>query len=97
MPGPEGPQGDPGSAYRNVHIYEATSTPLAPGEHRAEGIEARCPEESRPVGGGYEASDAHIHVYGSQPNTANLGWGVAAINESPTNEGTVRVTVICAE
>lgn len=94
--GEAGPEGASGSAYRQIRAYDATSAPLAPGEHRAEGIEARCPEGSRPVGGGYEASEPRIHVYGSHVAT-NEGWTVAAVNESATNSGTVTVTVLCAE
>jgi hypothetical protein len=79
-----------------VRSYEATSTPLAPGEHRTEGIEAKCPGGSREIGGGYEASDQYIHVYASQP-AGDWGWDASAINEAPVLEGTVRVIVLCAE
>jgi hypothetical protein len=95
VPGPEGMQGHAGSAYNNVHIYEATSAPILPGEHRAEGIEARCPEGSRPVGGGFD-TEAYVRVYDSELDTANPGWRVAAVNEG-LSEASVRVTVICAE
>jgi len=93
--GPTGLEGPPGSAFAQVREYESTSTPLAPSEHRTEGIEARCPEGSRPIGGGYEASDQYIHVYASAP-AGDWGWDASAINESPALEGTVTVSVFCA-
>lgn len=94
--GEAGPRGGSGSAFQQVREYEATSSPLAPGEHRDEGIEARCPEGSRPIGGGYVASEPHIHVWASAP-AGDWGWDASAINESATNEGTVTVQVLCAE
>jgi hypothetical protein len=94
--GQEGPRGGSGSAFQQVREYEGTAVSLAPGEHKDEGLEAGCPEGSRPVGGGYEASEATINVYASQPS-GDTGWTVSAINTSTVSEGTVRVTVECAE
>jgi collagen triple helix repeat protein len=95
--GEVGEPGHAGSAYSNVSFHEGEPVTLAPGQHKEEGIEARCPEGSKPVGGGFIASDPHIHVFSSHEDTGNLGWQVGAINESPTNEGTVVVHVTCAE
>jgi hypothetical protein len=50
--GPAGLEGQAGSAFGRVHEYEGTAVTLAPGEHKDEGIEAKCPEGSRPLGGG---------------------------------------------
>jgi hypothetical protein len=94
--GEAGPSGAPGSAFEQVREYEATSAPLLPGEHRTEGIVARCPSGTREIGGGYEASEAQIHVYASAP-AGDWGWDVSAINESTTNTGTVTVEVFCTE
>jgi hypothetical protein len=94
--GERGPEGRSGSAFEQVREYEATSAPLLPGERRAEGIEARCPFGTREIGGGFEASEAQIHVYASAP-AGDWGWDVSAINESTTNTGTVTVEVFCTE
>jgi hypothetical protein len=60
-PGLQGTEGLRGPAERaprltfepgRVHEYEGTAVTLAPGEHKDEGIEAKCPEGSRPLGGG---------------------------------------------
>ncbi len=94
--GPAGLEGQAGSAFGRVHEYEGTAVTLAPGQHRTEGIEARCPEGSRPIGGGYIASEATINVYASHP-AGDTGWTVSAINTSSVSEGTVTVSVFCAE
>jgi len=95
--GETGEPGHAGSAYNNVSFHEGEPVTLVPGQHKEEGIEARCPEGSRPVGGGFVASDPHIHVFSSHEDTANAGWVVGAINESTTNEGSIVVHVTCAE
>jgi hypothetical protein len=93
--GEAGPPGAPGSAFYGIQQYEVTSAPLLPGEHRTEGMIARCPFGTREIGGGYAASEAQIHVYASEPS-GDWGWDVSAINESTTNTGTVTVDVFCA-
>jgi hypothetical protein len=96
LPGKPGPEGQAGSAFGQVHEYEGTAVTLAPGQHKSEDIEARCPEGSRPIGGGYIASEATTNVYASQP-AGDWGWTVSAINTSSVSEGTVTVSVFCAE
>jgi hypothetical protein len=94
--GETGEPGQSGSAYHNVHFYEGEPVTLLPGQHKEEGLEARCPEGSRPVGGGFVASEAAVHVFSSHEDTANAGWQVGAINEGP-GEASITVHVTCAE
>ncbi len=94
--GPRGEKGEQGAlGIQRIQQAEGEPVTLLPGQHREEGLEATCPEGGTPIGGGYVASEATIHVYASSMMT-NVGWHVSAINTSGTNEGTVTVHVICA-
>jgi hypothetical protein len=92
-PGERGPQGEPGSAFAEVREENSTGRPIAP-EGNGE-AEVKCPGGTRPIGGGYEASEATIRIY-AEHAAGDWGWIVQAHNDSPVSEGTVTAQVFCA-
>jgi hypothetical protein len=96
--GKEGRRGIEGAPGRIEPIEQVSGRPvsMAPGEHRDEGLEARCPEGDFEIGGGFNAEEAHVHVYASEL-AGDWGWDVSAINESTTNSAIVTVYAECAK
>jgi hypothetical protein len=92
--GKRGPTGEGGPRLEAMEEFEGRPVSLSPGEHSDEGIEADCPEGKRPVGGGYDAGEPHVHVWASEPS-GDWGWHVSAINESTTNSAIVTAYVLC--
>lgn len=94
-PGERGEVGETGGLFLRVTQHESAPYEIAPGEHRTEGLEVRCPEGQVPVSGAYEVSEPTVRVYSSRP-ASNTGWEVSAINEGGTEQSVV-VKVVCSE
>jgi hypothetical protein len=96
--GDTGAKGDPGAAGKDgVSGYEIVSVSGPTNNSTAKILDATCPGNKMPVGGGINTSLSTPNEQAGESYPAGHAWHVTAVNTGPTTNWTLKAFAVCVD